>query len=304
MFEKSNIEVTLLSKEEIEGKSEVLQKLGRQFGESCWTRTDVHVSNNGIDYNSPGVHALYIYSYPELRCAKAKFEIGVRPVLKSDNLDEVIRNLKITYENGVEIVEYGQYYDTRTSIDIPDNKSLKPTGKKYYEPFINGKNYFERFDLTEYLEYEYNGQKVIGIPATYHGIAGYYVEYIDGVEIRKSICYHPVKPIKFYVDRENNMLIAKDILFKSPINVDSKEYWGCFEDSQLYQFLNNQFIKALTFANETDIIDVEIQEHYKKIQQLIQRKKELLERKKTLNLETENRISDEKNKGRQKTYHL
>lgn len=41
------------------------------------------------------------------------------------------------------------------------------------------------------------------------------------------------------------MLIAKDILFSSPINIDNKNYNGDFTTSQLYQFLNNEFINSL-----------------------------------------------------------
>ena len=74
------------------------------------------------------------------------------------------------------------------------------------------------------------------------------------------------------------MLISKGVLFSSPINIDKKDYNGNFETSQLYQFLNNEFIKNLMSENinDKDVLDTEI----------------------------ESQISNKENKGHQKTYHL
>ena len=210
-----NIEVTLLSKEEVEGKSKVLQKVGRGCDYDYWTSTKLLFS----DWSDADV--IRVTSTGELGCDNVDAGHGVRPVLKSDNLEKLIKNLKITYENGVEVVEYGQYPDLEVQFHIPNNASLKPTGKKYYH-FLTF-YYFEKFNLQEHLEYESNGEKYVNIKDK----------------------YYKVKPVKFYVDRENNMLISKDVLFDAPINVDNPNYDGHFETSQLYQFLNNEFINSL-----------------------------------------------------------
>ena len=212
------MEVTLLSKKEIEGKSKILEKVGRGCNYGYWTRTILRF------YYLIGASEFYMTATGELSNYPVYCCLSVRPVLKSDNLEELIKNLKITYENGVEVVEYGQYPDLEVQFNIPNNVNLKPTGKKYYYyKFGKGK-----FNLREYLEYEYNGEK--------------YVNREDK--------YYKVKPVKFYVDRENSMLISKDVLFPSPINLDNPNYNGEFETSQLYDFLNNEFIKALKPDNE------------------------------------------------------
>ena len=217
------MEVTLLSKEEIEGKSNVLQKVGRICNRPYWTSTSscfVAAWNYAYEF--------FVTTSGTMTLNDTIHHYGVRPVIKPDNLEELIRNLKKTYEDGTEVVEYGQYPNFETELyDIPNNVSLKPTGKIYYHPARKGLN-LDEFDLYNYSEYEYNGQKFI----------------------KRNGTYYPVKPVKFYVDRENNMLISKDVLFPSPINLDKKDYDGYFETSQLYDFLNNEFIKALKSDKE------------------------------------------------------
>ena len=59
-------------------------------------------------------------------------------------------------------------------------------------------------------------------------------------------CYYPIKPVKFYVDKENSMLISAGVLFKAPINVKNhNNYDNDFKNSQLYRFLNKEFKKDL-----------------------------------------------------------
>ena len=218
------MEVTLLSKEEVKGKSKILAKVGRGCNREYWTRTPL-LSN---DYSFVG--EFFVTVTGELNSYFVDYGYGVRPVLKSDNLEKLIKNLKITYENGVEVVEYGQYPDLEVQFNIPNNVNLKPTGKKYYYHFFSRK-----YKLQEYLEYEYNGEKYVQ--------TAYFI--------------HPVKPVKFYVDRENSMLISKDVLFNAPINMDNSNYDGHFETSQLYQFLNNEFIKTLKPDKEYINDDIE-----------------------------------------------
>ena len=216
------MEVTLLSKEEIERKSKVLQKVGRICNRPYWTRTPSH-----YDSDLYIVYEFCVTSSGLLTINNVLHHYGARPVIKSDNLEELIRNLKKTNEDGIEVVEYGKYPDLETELNIPGNVSLNQTGKIYYYPAKKGLN-LDEFDSRDYPEYEYNGQKVV----------------------RKGGNYYPVKPVKFYVDRENNMLISKDALFPSPINLDKEDYNGYFETSQLYDFLNNEFIKALKSDKE------------------------------------------------------
>ena len=263
-----DFEVTLLSKEEVGDKSKVLQKVGIGCGESYWTSTPSPFNNAG------SARELVVSSSGELYYwSNVSDSYGVRPVLKSDNLEDLIRNLKITYENGVETVEYGQYLDWDEPITIKHN--LFKTNKTYFNPEYNYKN----FRMRKYEEYSYNEQKVV----------------------KTNIGYFPVKSVKFYVDRENNMLISKDVLFDAPINVDNSNYDGHFETSQLYKFLNNEFIEILCpslyrenkVQDETllqpiednvqdEILLKQLEDENKKLKDEISRKKALLKKLKEI----------------------
>ena len=284
----NNIEVTLLSKEEILSNSRVLKKVGKECNYLYWTRTSLnygHLWHIALEFMIIDPNGnLYFQHFSNV--------YGIRPVLKFDNLEKLIKSLKIEFENDIKIVEYGQYPDLKVQFNIPNNASLKPTGKKYYYPL----NKLDIYSLYECFEYKYNKEKIVNIEDK----------------------YYKVKPVKFYVDEENNMLISKDILFASAINLDNPNYNGIFNTTQLYQFLNNQFIKNLTFANEKDIIDAEIQKieekikennlENEKLKQLIQEKKELIAKLQleyeNLDIKRENSNSSKNNIGQQKTYHL
>ena len=322
MTEKPNIEVTLLSPREVEGKSKILQKVGTSCNRPYWI-SEPSLFNNWNDAygfffsvaasdNWNDAFGLSMTSSGALTPGNVIYGYGVRPVLKSDNLEELIKNLKKTYENDIEVVEYGQYPDLEAKVDIPDNVNLKLTDKIYYYPSKQETLLGKVYSLNDYPEYEYNDQKFI---------------YRNGT-------YYSVKPVKFYVDRENSMLISKNILFDSPISIDKKDYDGHFETSQLYDFLNNEFIKTLMSdnINDKDIVDMyedliqklesekqrledliqKLESEKQRLEDLIQREKELLKRIiRALNLENEvldakieDQILSKENKGYPKTYHL
>lgn len=254
-----DFEVTLLSKEEVGDKSKVLQKVGIGCDESYW------ISTPSLFFNWSNAYVFRVTSSGELNDDAVYNSHGVRPVLKSDNLEDLIRNLKITYENGVETVEYGQYPDWDEPITIKHN--LFKTNKTYFNPEYN----YENFRMRKYEEYSYNEQKVV----------------------KTNIGYFPVKSVKFYVDRENNMLISKDVLFDAPINVDNSNYDGHFETSQLYKFLNNEFIEILcpSLYQENEVQDEillkQLQEENRKLEEEIQRKKALLKKIKEISAQNE-----------------
>lgn len=130
-----------------------------------------HVTSNGAVYGRSYSHEWH----------------GVRPVLKTDNLDELIKNCKSEIKNGVQIVEYGEYPHLLEKIKIYNSSYLRKTGKTYI--------LVSQFGLEGYPEYDYKNQKVVKVDNR----------------------YYPVKPIKFCVDRKNSMLISIHVLFNSPI---------------------------------------------------------------------------------------
>lgn len=97
-----NIEVTLLSKEEVR-KSKILKEVGRECDISYWTPSMTSMYKSYNNYNT--VYFLLILSYVGCCSAKVNEVKGIRPVLKTANLERLIKDLKISYENGVEVVE-------------------------------------------------------------------------------------------------------------------------------------------------------------------------------------------------------
>ena len=241
MQDKQNIKVTLLSAKEVKRNTKIMQEIEQNCNTWYWTSTASFFNSQIFDYefisaDSDGLESEYPSYY-----------LGIRPVLKPDNLENLIKNLKTTYENDIQIVEYGKYPTLGIKLYIPDNINLNPTGKTYYYPQMNFSN---KYTIYKFQEYDDNGQKIVKI----------------------GNLYYPVRPVKFYVDKEKNMLISKKILFDAPINLNNPIHSNDFETTQLYQFLNNEFIKALMpdNINDKNIQDSEVKN----------------------------------NKGRQKTYHL
>ena len=271
-----DIEVTLLNKEEIR-KSKVLKKVGRECRIPYWTcsMSSCYESWNNVYY------ILLVTPTGGIFKNKANEVYGIRPVLKSNNLEKLIKNLKISYENGVEVVEYGEYPNLEEKFYT--SNSSKPTGKSYCYPCSASRQ--NNYRVDEFLEYQYYGKKFA------HLKYGFYA----------------VRPIKFYIDREYNMLIAKDALFEAPINIDNKNYNGDFSTSQLYHFLNNEFINsllpnlkkdeindniaALIRKKETLEKEIEIKrKELKEIEAIIQVNKKLRTTRKTLDYEMENSL--------------
>ncbi len=302
MSEKPNIEVTLLSREEIEEKSKVLQKIGPGCKKIYWTSDTILKDFAGV---------VDIFGY--IHYHQIHYNCGVRPVLKTDSLYELIKNCPRKFKNGIQIIELGTYPDLSKKLNVDYSHTFKPQYYRYHIPaisMIDKSNIFQWYNCQTYI---YNNQEIIKLRG----------------------CYYPLKPAKFYVDRENNMLISVGVLFESPINVKDSEYNNDydndFKNSQLYRFLNKEFIKDLLI--NVDITDKEISkinisedENYmqtiisenESLKPDIQRKKELLEKLKELTKENEalrlqnKKLNDEidkivldiQNHGHQKTLHL
>ena len=151
--------------------------------------------------------------------------LGVRPIIKHPNLKEFLQNTNITLANNIETAIIGEFPNCNLSIEIFNPFTLakfKPTGKTY-TLLARKREEGSRFHLYDCPEYIYDGQK--------------FVEF--------DFQYFLVEPVKFYIDKTNNMLISKKVLFDAPININSTDYDGNFETSQLYNYLNGWFIKNL-----------------------------------------------------------
>ena len=211
-----NIEVTLLSRKEIE-ESKVLQKLGVGCKWFYWT-------GDMILKSFSGVADIFGYIFDDQK----HYNYGVRPVLKTDNLYTLIKNCPSELNNGVLTIKLGTYPDLSKKLNVDYSYTFKQQFYKYkiiVASAISKSNIFQWYNCPSYI---YNNDQEI---------------------IRLQGSYYPVKPVKFYVDIENSMLISAGVLFTSPINVRNFKYNNIFEKyfkySQLYRFLNEEFKKDL-----------------------------------------------------------
>ena len=211
--EKPAVEITLLSKEEVKRKSSILKKVG--LGLEC-----DYLERTLPNFTAPS-SGPFSQSYSDDVC-------NIRPVLKFDNIEELLKCFQSDIKDGIQIIEYGHFPNLFEKVKIYDTSYLRKTGKKYSLP--SQETYPGKFVIYNFPEYDYFGQKIIKIDEK----------------------YHPVRPVQFYVDRENGALISTKALFKSPINIDSQQYNGNFKSSPLYSFLNNEFIKDLFPSEEIE----------------------------------------------------
>ena len=202
-----NIEVTLLSRKEIE-ESKVLQKLGAGCKRFYWTSDMILKSFSGV---------VDIFGY--IFYDQTHYNYGVRPVLKTDNLYTLIKNCPSELNNGVLTIKLGTYPDLSKKLNVDYSYTFKYQLYKYkiiVASAISKSNIFQWYNCPSYI---YNNDQEI---------------------IKLQGSYYPVKPVKFYVDIEKSMLISAGVLFTSPINVRNFKYNNIFEKyfkySQLYRF--------------------------------------------------------------------
>lgn len=219
-----------------------------------WTKTKEKdkvtvISSYSFGYNSPkNINKLYI---------------GIRPVLKYSDIKSEIDNAEISEKKVLE-VEYGEYPQTicedKTNFEIEkmykEGKIIK-TGKKYT---INT-NESKTFSPQELDEYSYNNKKYIRFIANRDLVRTKlsnkkYIEY-------KKPYWIKVEPVIWMIDEEKNLAVSKKLLFTG-IPFD-KDYNGKFEETIIYNYLNNFFIKEIIFKKnkkektKIDTIEEEIE---------------------------------------------
>lgn len=270
-----DFEVTLLSKEDI---SSWYGSPDRGIGNKWryWTKTPAPT------YYTSLTHGLFTYGGTNGKYGRelANKSLGVRPVIETDDLEKLFKTYDLK-KYSLTRIQFGEFIDFSSGeIKINDISFLKPTGKEYSLPLITEKSQeTETYDLSKVTEYDYNGQKIA------------------------NFCnkFFLVRPIDFFVDEENNRLISANILFTSPINMDYEAIFDVFEKSELYKFLNNEFIEILCpslyrenkVQDETllqpiednvqdEILLKQLEDENKKLKDEISRKKALLKKLKEI----------------------
>ena len=216
-----------------------------------WTKENVENGVYCIDYEDD------IY-FESVRDAG----IGTRPIF---NYSEIVDFIfaKSYSEYGLTIVEYGEYPQTTISKDMQSqleasykyqDTRLKLTGKTY--TIDSGK--LPQTSPSTYNEYIYeDGKKYIRVIAN---TCDYNEEYeLSNGEKYKNGDYVwvEVKPIKWIIDKKNNIAVSWDILFSGVI-FNRDEYRGDFDNSIIKKFMDTHFSKDIipskvnTDVNETN----------------------------------------------------
>lgn len=176
---------------------------------------------------------------------------GVRPVLpysKIANEAKAIENLG----DGVLVVGFGDYPQKAVSLELQtelellySSGNLLTTGKHYTTDSRKYNEYNANFQILEHIEYEHNGKKYVRVKAnscfdSYNFTLSNGQRYHDG-----DYVWVEVMPIKWIVDKDNDIAVSKDLLFSGIQFDEKKEYKGDFEDTTMYWFLNTYFIKEI-----------------------------------------------------------
>ena len=139
---------------------------------------------------------------------------GVWPIIKlSEDTYQKIEKNAIDF-NGIKLVNFGEF--PQSSVKNMQLTDYKTTGKYY----------------------TIKGQKSVEIV-----IKGQKYCQIDGV-------WYKVEPITWFVDEENHLLLARNILLSMPID-SSNHFNGEFVNSTLYKYLNISFVKDIIPSKQT-----------------------------------------------------
>lgn len=187
------------------------------------------------------------YCYPSERL------LAARPALPSSGasligLSEAKPSRKIS---GVDVVEYGEYPQT-----IADENTLKElkglseaqlkkmeTGKTYAFDSEKRDAYDKPFNAKEHAEYQYKGKKYIRVEAKPYGEG--HSTLSNGEQAHAGQSYWvEVQPIEWLRD-PSGICVTRQALF-SGIQFDrNRSYFGDFEDTHIYKYLNDIFMKEI-----------------------------------------------------------
>ena len=204
-------------------------------------------------------------------------EISVRPVLESSFIFNFVHNRRKKGYNGVEEVTFGEYpqyapeYKKQLEIEkFYQYGLLVKTGRTYTFDRSKVKNKSQEFQPVTYDEYEYNNgyevKRYVRVKANlFHG----YDEKTEGRAIARPEHYLSttqtlstgdatkcgyyvwleVKPVTWLIDEQKQRLISK-IALLSGIRFSGERYSSRFEDTDMYQFLNQHMLRDILQSEE------------------------------------------------------
>lgn len=191
--------------------------------------------------------------------------IGIRPVLSFSEIESNYPFKVIKKEEDILEIEFGYYPQTAASKEIQAEledvlikRNISETGNMYTVEARTYDSYYSDFWPCNYHEYEYKEEKYIRAKATSDCI-----DYNRG-----DVVWIKVEPIQWLVDLKTDLATTKKIM-TSGIKFDFEEYVETdFEETVIYKYLNNYFIKDITQNIKKNEIKVKVE--YEKSKQEIE----------------------------------
>ncbi len=251
-------EITLLTRKQVENL-DILKKYGIEA-----EATDFYqMINGGVYDNRMGNYWTRTFNFYDVYdvfyvdftgkmnfCHTFMTGLGVRPVIDLTKIYENKEELKKVLESNRDIVEYGEYpktivdkyLDTKLE-NLYKKRNLKETKKSYTSMLKEEKE--------KYQEYIYQNNKYVRMENKLNIYSNR--QFSNGKEARYGETHWvKVEPIKWLIDKKENIAIAKNLLTSMPFSYkDNSNY----EESDIKIFLEDYFIKEIKSSIDMEKID-------------------------------------------------
>ena len=240
------------------------------FANALGVRSDVRITNGFGGYRPPNViygqywldgesveGKAHFVEKDKLTSGSTTLRInGIRPCIKISDIKSIPRNKdsKLTYSCGEYQVFYGYYprkvVETMIQEELEclyNKNDLIETGNSYTIDLNDSNNTTDKFEPLKLKEYEYEGKRYVrlSIRSVYKGLS---IMLSDNISRKAgSYVWFEVEPVKWIVDDDAKIMYTKEVI-SGGIQYDEERTTPvkCFEETNLYDFLNNYLEKDLT----------------------------------------------------------
>ena len=174
--------------------------------------------------------------------------MGARPALPFSSIQS-ISTIRVSGNDGILEVEFGEYPQKAVPRDFAamlDRElsmgRLKETGKTYTTDSREYNDYDYKFEPQEHIEYEYKEKKYVRAQANSDAIG----KLSNGEKYNKGdFVWVEVSPIKWYVDKQNDIALSKDVIFAGVQFNHTEDYNGDFRGTDIKKFMDKYFSRDI-----------------------------------------------------------
>lgn len=181
-------------------------------------------------------------------------EVAARPALPFSSIQSISTTV-VCGNDGILEVEFGEYPQKAVSKDfgiiLDSNLSmgrLKETGKTYMTDSAPESDWDEcEFQPRELIEYEYGGKKYVRAQVVRGGdVFGRDLSLSNGETYYEGdFAWFEVSPIRWYVDKQNDIALSKDLIFAGVQFIGNLNYNGNFKETYIKKFMDEYFSKDI-----------------------------------------------------------